>query len=131
MPDILLFLCGVYNLALLAFHAAFWQLFRWHKQLRKLKYYNRAIVSILNLRLMYVFGVFAALCFGFPEELLSTSLGRFLLGSMAVFWLGRLIEQLIFLRVNVRLVHVLTALLFLGTVLHVLPLVLSALVWTR
>jgi hypothetical protein len=126
-PEILLYLCGLYNLGFLAFHAGFWRLFRWRKQLRKLKFYNRALVQILNLRLMYVLAVFAALCLGFTQELTSTLLGRFLLGSMAGFWLGRLIEQLVFLRVNARLVHVLTALFLLGTVLHLLPLLLALL----
>jgi hypothetical protein len=125
MAEKLLYVCGIYNLGFVAFHAMFWKLFRWSKQLKKLKIHNRAIVQILNLRLMYVLAVFGVLCFTFTHELLTTTIGRFVLGSMAVFWLGRLIEQLIFLRVNVRMVLVLTALFFLGTVLHVLPLVLS------
>lgn len=120
MLEAFVYACGVYNLLFLGFHAAFWQLFRWRKQLRKLHPANRGIVQILNLRLMYVFGVFAALCFWFPPELLTTPLG-----SMAVFWLGRLVEQFIFLRIRSGLVHVLTVLFLLGTALHAVPLLLS------
>lgn len=127
MLEAFVYACGGYNLLFLLFHAAFWKLFRWRKQLRKLHPANRGIMQILNLRLMYVFGVFAALCFWFPAELLTTPLGRFVLGSMAVFWLGRLVEQFVLLRLRSVLVHVLTVLFFLGAALHAVPLLLSQL----
>ncbi|OUJ71770.1 hypothetical protein [Hymenobacter crusticola] len=127
LPELLLYACGVYNLLFVVFHALFWRLFKWHKQLRKLKTYNRAIVQILNLRLIYVLGVFGALCLAYPAELLSASLGHFILGSMAVFWLGRLIEQFVFLPINTRPVYSLALIFFLGTLLHAFPLLLSLL----
>ncbi|UYZ59959.1 hypothetical protein [Hymenobacter latericus] len=127
MPEALLYACGAYNLLFLVLHATFWRLLRWRKQLKKLDRINRGVMQIMNVRLMYVFVVFAALCFGFPHELVSTPLGRFVLGSIVVFWLGRLIEQFIFLRVKNRVVHWLTIGFFIGTVLHSMPLLLGLL----
>ncbi|KUG08811.1 hypothetical protein [Solirubrum puertoriconensis] len=127
MPEALLYVCGVYNLLFVMLHARFWRLLRWRKQLKKLDRINRGVMQIMNVQLMYVFAVFAALCFGFPHELLSSSLGRFVLGSIIVFWLGRLIEQFVFLRVQNRVVHWLTVGLFIGTVLHSVPLLLGLL----
>ncbi|WP_324678725.1 hypothetical protein [Hymenobacter sp. GOD-10R] len=117
----------MYNLLFVVFHGLFWRLFRWRKQLRKLKSANRAIVQILNLRLMYVLGVFGILCLIYTKALLSSSLGHFVLGSTAIFWLGRLIEQFIFLRINSRPVYVLALIFFFGTVLHAFPLLLALL----
>ncbi len=62
------------------------------------------------------------LCLLFPVELRGTPLGRGLLWFMVLFWVGRTVEQFVFLRVNHRLVHALTALFVLGAVLFSLPL---------
>lgn len=127
LPELLLYACGVYNLLFVVFHALFWRLFKWRKQLRKLKDYNRAIMQILNLRLMYVLGVFGMLCLIYTTALLSSSLGHFVLGSMAIFWLGRLVEQFIFLRIKSRPVYILALVFFFGTILHAFPLLLTLL----
>ncbi|MBM7093101.1 hypothetical protein JTP67_32280, partial [Streptomyces sp. S12] len=67
-----------------------------------------------------------ALCFLFAEELHSTALGRAVLLGMSLFWVGRTIEQFVFLRINRPMVHVLTALFVLGAVLFAMPLATSA-----
>ena len=41
---------------------------------------------------------------------MGSRLGRSLLAAMSLFWVGRTIEQFIFLRINDRRVHALTAL---------------------
>ena len=51
-----------------------------------------------------------------------TALGRALLWFMVVFWIGRTIEQVVFLRINHALVRALTVLFVLGAVLFALPL---------
>lgn len=90
--------CALGNLAFLVFHLAFWRLFDWGRELTKLHWANRAIMQVMNLRLIYVFGLFAALQIGFGEALLGTALGRFVQGGIALFWGLRAIEQVVFFR---------------------------------
>lgn len=113
---------GVHSLAFAAFHMAFWRLFDWRRSLATANRADRAILQILNLRLIYVFLCMAALCFGFTTQLHATALGRAILAGMSLFWVGRTIEQFIFLRIDRVLVHVLTALFVVGAALFALPL---------
>lgn len=122
----LLFACGGYNLLFALFHLAFWRLFGWRQQLVKLHPANRAIMQILNLRLIYVFLLFGAVYLVFPGQLAGTALGRFLMAGITLFWLGRLVEQFIFLRMRAWQVHLLTLIFVLGVALHGLAWWLSA-----
>lgn len=118
-------LAGIHSLGFAAFHLAFWRLFDWKRELRKVALPTRAVTQILNLRLTYVFLGAGAACFVFTDQLLRTPLGRAMLGFMAVFWLGRTIEQFVFLRVNDVRVHVLTLLFALGAALFAAPLLIG------
>ncbi len=113
---------GLHSLGFALFHLAFWKLFRWPQSLQAAGVANRTIIQIANLRLVYVFLGVAALCFLFPQELAGTPLGRALLFGMSGFWIGRTIEQFVFLRSGTAMVHVLTGLFVLGAVLFALPL---------
>lgn len=119
--DLLVRLAGVHSFGFAAFHLAFWKIFGWKRELAKVGLPTRAITQILNLRLIYLFLGVGMACFAFTTELHSTSLGRVVLGFMALFWVGRTLEQFVFLRVNHAMVHVLTALFVLGAVLFALP----------
>ena len=119
--ELLVCLCGVHSLGFAVFHLAFWKLFDWPAALGQTNVATRAVTQILNLRLIYVFLGVAALCFALPHELLETRLGRVLLAGMSLFWIGRLVEQFVFLRYNQPLVHVLTVLFALGALLFALP----------
>ena len=121
-PDLLVQLCGLHSFFFALFHLGFWKLFDWKRDLQRTSVATRAITQILNLRLIYFFAGIGALCFAFTQELHSTALGRALLLFMSLFWVGRTIEQFVFLRVNKPLVHVLTALFVIGAVLFALPL---------
>lgn len=123
--EAIVLLCGVHSLGFALFHLAFWKLFDWPQALQRTNTATRAVAQILNLRLIYVFVGIAALCFLLPQDLLDTRLGHAILAGMALFWIGRTIEQFVFLRVNHPLVHVLTALFVGGAILFVLPLVLG------
>ncbi|HUH91259.1 MAG TPA: hypothetical protein VLZ76_11475 [Lysobacter sp.] len=114
---------GIHSLGFAAFHMAFWRLFRWRKSLAAATAVDRAIVQILNLRLIYVFLGMAALCFCFTDELDGSPLGQAVLAGMSLFWVGRTVEQFVFLRINRPTVHVLTALFVLGAGLFALPLI--------
>ena len=120
--DVVVWLCGVHSLAFALFHLGFWKLFDWPRDLRGTSVATRAVTQILNLRLIYVFFAVAAACFFLPDDLLDTTLGRCLLGAMSLFWVGRLIEQAIFLRFNKTMLHVLSVLFALGAVLFAWPL---------
>jgi hypothetical protein len=118
-------LAGAHSLGFAAFHLAFWRLFDWKQELRKVALPTRAVTQILNLRLTYVFLGAGAACFLFTRDLAHTPLGRAILGFMAVFWLGRTVEQFVFLRVNDLRVHALTVLFVLGAVLFAAPLLVG------
>ena len=119
-------LAGLHSLAFAAFHLAFWRLFDWKHELRKVALPTRAVTQILNLRLIYVFLGAGAACFCFTDDLLQTPLGRAMLGFMVVFWLGRTIEQWVFLRIDDMRIHALTTLFVLGAILFAAPLLLTA-----
>jgi hypothetical protein len=103
------------------FHATFWKLFRWPSALVGWKKENQAIMQILNIQLIYIFLFTAFLCFFFTEDLYRTALGRAFLVGMAIFWLGRALEQFIFLRMKHWLIHVLTVLFITGVLIFLLP----------
>src|SRR4249920_2622405 len=96
MDGIMIFLCGMFSLGFAIFHTQFWRLFDWKHDLNQLKPANKAIIQIANLRLIYLFLFVAVICFIFPDELLNTRIGKFFLGGMSLFWLGRSVEQFIF-----------------------------------
>ncbi|CAN5720722.1 hypothetical protein BH10BDE1_BH10BDE1_04290 [soil metagenome] len=120
-----LFLCGLHSVLFALFHLGFWKIFNWKRELQTASVSTRAILQIANLRLIYLFGGVAVLCFLFPEDLVSTPLGRAFMLGMSLFWVGRLIEQFIFLRYNRLMIHVLSIAFFLGAVLFSVPLIWS------
>jgi len=123
--ELLVRLGGVHSLGFAAFHLAFWKLFDWKRDLARNSTANRAIMQILNLRLVYVFLGMGALALAFGRELPATPLGRTLLGFRALFWVGRMLEQFVFLRIHDCRVHLLSALFALGAALHAAPLALA------
>lgn len=119
----LLDLCGIYNLAFAIFHLFFWKLFKWKEDFRKNSVGNRAIVQILNIRLIYVFLLMAFIYLVYPQQLMETELGLALLIGFLGFWVGRTIEQFIFLRVKSKMITILTIVFFFGIIIHLLPLI--------
>jgi hypothetical protein len=96
MKNILLLTGGLFSLAFAVFHMLFWRVFRWKADLQRLIPVNRAIIQVLNLRLIYVFLVIGLATVLFPVALLSTEFGMFILGAVSLFWFMRAIEQIIF-----------------------------------
>lgn len=116
MDNAIIYVCGIHSLSMAIFHMTFWRLFRWRVELTKIGPATRAITQILNLRLIQVFLGVAAACFVLPQQLLGTVLGQSLLGFMALFWLARLVEQIVFLRIRHWMVHLLSAMFALGAI---------------
>ena len=122
LSEIILIIGGVFNLAFAVFHMYFWKLFRWKDELEKLHHVNRAVMQILNLCLTFLFIVFGVLSIYYRHEMVSTSLGNALLVSIAVFWILRMIEQLIFFGLKSTRSIVFTILFILGGVIYLTPL---------
>jgi len=120
----LLYLCGIYNFAFAIFHVFFWKMFKWNEELKRNSLANRAVIQILNIRLIYILLLMAFIYFFYTEELISTKIGFVLLIGFLGFWIGRTIEQFIFLRVKSKMVTILTVIFFIGIVIHLLPLVI-------
>lgn len=115
-------LCGIHSLVFALFHSFFWKIFKWEQDLRKITVVNRAIIQIANLQLIYLFFFVTYVCFFHTNDLMNTRLGNILLAGMALFWLGRTIQQFIFFPVTNRFVNILTVLFITGIILFVLPL---------
>lgn len=115
------YLCGLHSLFFAVFHACFWKLFRWDKDLQNLTSLNRAIMQVLNLRITYLSLFLAFVCFRYPQLLYSTELGHVLLVGFSIFWLGRTIEQFIFFKFDRPVFYIFTALFLLGAVIFLLP----------
>ena len=121
MDGTMIFLCGIFAAGMAVFHTQFPRLFDWKNDLPRMNTANRAILQIANLRLIYFFALVAVLCFVFPTELAETKLGQFFMIGMSIFWLSRFIEQLIFLKVEHRLVQLLSYLFLIGALLFAAP----------
>jgi hypothetical protein len=117
--------CGIFNISFGILHLFFWKLFDWKHDLQKISYYNRATVQILNLRMIYVFISVGAIMVLFRKDIMYSALGDAILVGVLLFWLGRLIEQLIFFREKSLKVIALTAVIIIGLALHILALTLS------
>jgi hypothetical protein len=113
-----IFASGVFNLALAAFHLLFWRLFRWPRSLSGSGDLNRSVTQILNLAITYLFTLAALVCFLFPSELTATTLGRFWLIAMAVFWLARALIQPPFFGLRHPLSVAIFCVFVLGAVIH-------------
>jgi hypothetical protein len=122
--EIFVLIGGVHSLGFAVFHLFFWQIFRWKTELPKMSSANRAIIQILNLRLIYLFLLMAFICFFYSKELITSSLGNVFLLGFALFWLGRTIEQFIFLQINHKMVHILTGFFILGTIIFFMTIAL-------
>ncbi|MDD5362423.1 MAG: hypothetical protein PHN88_09845 [Ignavibacteria bacterium] len=122
---LLLKICGIYNLAFAVFHIMFWKIFNWKDDLAKLRAGNRAVMQILNIRLIYVFLLMAFVYLFYSSQLAETPLGFVLLIGFLGFWVGRTIEQFIFLRIKSTMVTVLSVVFLIGVMLHLLPLIVK------
>ena len=91
---------GLYNLTLVVFHLLFWRIFDWGRDLKNLTFLNRAIMQVLNISLLLVFVIFGYISLGHANELLTSPLGQSLLTLMALFWLARTVQQIIFFKLH-------------------------------
>lgn len=117
----LIYIGGFYHLAFFVFHVFFWKLFDWKKDLSSLSFANRNIMQILNLRLMWIFLIFAYVSFFHADALLTTALGKVILISIALAWLMRAIEQVLFFKLKQRISAAFFAVFLLGATIYIYP----------
>jgi len=117
----LLIVGGFYHIGFAIFHLFFWQLFNWKKDLASLSIINRAVMQILNLCLTFVFIVVAYISIYYSSDLVSTSLGRIIIGSISMFWLVRIGEQLFFFGLKKRVSIILTIIFIIGFIIYLIP----------
>lgn len=112
---------GIYNIVLVIFHLLFWRIFNWKEDLRSLSFLNRAIMQVLNLSLTFAFVIFSYISLVHTKELISTSLGQSLLGFIALFWLARSVEQVVFFKLKNWCSIAFLVFFLVGTVLYAVP----------
>jgi hypothetical protein len=117
----MLFIGGIYHIAFAVFHVLFWKLFRWKDELPKLNVINSNVMQILNLRITFIFLVFAYISFFHSTELLTTGIGNFLLLAIALGWLGRAIEQIYFFGLKKAVSVVMFAVFLVGAAIYIYP----------
>ena len=122
--DVILFLCGVYNLGFALFHMLFWRLFKWDSELKKISFVNSRIMQILNIQIIFYFLFVAFLFFVFPSEIASTTLGKYFLKGTSLFWVIRTFQQFMFFKTNNLKINTLTIIFIIGAILFALPILL-------
>ena len=102
----LLRLAGIVHLILLGANIALPGILDFKAELKKVAPIIRQIFIVHHAYIMLILALFAALCLGFPQELMGASrLGRFLCGFMAAFWLARLPIQFFFYDAELKRRH--------------------------
>jgi len=124
MKETLLFIGGLYNLAFAVFHIMFWKIFKWKRNLRRLLPMDRAIMQVLNIRLIYIFFVFAYISIFHQEDLISTQLGKVFIIVISLFWFIRAIEQIIFFGLKNLVSVVFTIISIIGAIFYLIPILI-------
>ncbi len=99
-PKTILIIGGILHLGWAAFHLGFPRLFKWESALASLDMVQSGIMRIMNLCLVFVFLALAYLSLVHASLLLAPGLGRIILSLTAVFWLFRLVLQLVYFKLG-------------------------------
>ncbi|MFK8011673.1 MAG: hypothetical protein AB8B80_06505 [Marinicellaceae bacterium] len=117
-PDSLLKLGAIFHIIFALFHLLFWKLFDWVQDLKKLSHMNKSVMQILNLRLIFVFLIFAYISYFNSSEMLTTKLGQTLTLAIALFWGFRSFEQILYFGVKKFASNILLLLFISGTLIY-------------
>ncbi len=113
---------GIYHLFFFFFHAMFWRFgfLNWQEELPRMSKTNRAVIQMLAVAVCVFLLITAYLSLRYPQELLTTGLGRDLLVGIALFWLTRLIGEFSF-KAHSDSSPAIVAVCTLGILLYLLP----------
>lgn len=120
----ILYFCGIYNIAFVVFHILFWKIFNWKETLDKGTKSSKAILQIINIQLIYLFAIMAYIYMYYGKELINSKIGNLVLIGYAGFWIIRLIQQFIFLKMKGKFVIGLTLIFLFGAFIHSIPMLL-------
>lgn len=121
--ETILYIGGIFNLIFAVFHLSFWRIFNWQKDLKDIRFVNRAIMQILNLCLTFVFFIFAYLSFAHTFDLLITRIGHTILVSISLFWFLRAFMQIVFFGFKNKLSVLFFVLFIFGGFIYMYPLI--------
>jgi hypothetical protein len=119
--DLLIKAGGYYTIGLIVFHLLFWRIFHWEQELKQVSFLNRAIMQVLNISLIFAFILFSYISLAHTSELLTSSLGQSLLVLMALFWLARTIQQIVYFKLQHWASWAFLLLFFSGALLYGIP----------
>ena len=112
---------GYYNTGLIIFHLLFWRIFNWKQDLAQVSFLNSAVMQVLNISLIFAFVIFSYISLAHTNELLTSPLGHSLLVLMALFWLARAIQQIIFFKLHNWVSRAFLLLFLCGALLYGIP----------
>ena len=115
---------GVTSLLWGLFHISFWFApfpIDWKNELMKLTEMNSNIMQMLNVGISVFLLAFGFLMFIYRKEIANSALGRALLIIFSLFWLARLIGEIVFPGGSV----VLGVILFLCVLIYLLPAIIT------
>lgn len=115
---LLIRLGGVINILVGILHVSFWKLFSWSSELTKLTVVNSNIMQMLNLFTIVFFGYTTYVLFFKTRELLSSEIGQYFIGMLAVLYAARLAMEFYFPEKSLGL----AAFLLIATLLFTVPL---------
>jgi len=112
---------GFYTIGLIVFHLLFWRIFDWEQDLKRISFLNRATMQVLNISLTLSFIIFSYISLVHATGLLTSSLGHSLLMLIALFWLARAIQQIVFYRLRHWASWAFLLLFLSGSLLYAIP----------
>ncbi len=116
MPDnfaeLAIMMGGIFSLFVAAGHSAFYRLFHWRSDFEKMTILNRKVLYTIHVFLTLFFFLFGVVSLAYVRELSSgRGLGGGISLSYGLFWLARLIWQIMYFRPS-SIPHDLKLLLF-------------------
>jgi hypothetical protein len=94
--NILVIIGGINFLLFGLFHLTFWKALDWKNELPKLTEINSNVMQMLNIGISVFLLAFGLMMLFYRIEISNSALGRVLLIIFALFWLARLIGELVF-----------------------------------
>jgi hypothetical protein len=116
---------GIIHILVALLHLAFWWILGWKEQLPLLSDENSAVLQVLNIHVIYVALLFATVSMSYTAQLVSSTIGRFICGSIAGFWLLRGVNEFVFWGLKSAASWISLLICFVVAALYVVPLVLK------
>jgi hypothetical protein len=117
LKNVLVIIGGISHILWGLFHATFWKGLDWKNQLPLLSEINGNVLQMANIAIIVMFLAFGCIFIFCRDEIASTGLGTAILLFFAVFWLARLIGEIVFPGGSILLGIV----LFLFMLLYLIP----------